>query len=306
MANGYENKVDIKLYKRLVAFFKPYKVELIIAIIITVIGTLTILAPPLVYQHAIDEYIMNQDMSPQDRFSGVVLMLIVYLVVLVIDFLFKFFKGYVTAKIGQKAIRDLRLSVFRHLQKLSLKWYDKNPIGRIMTRVTNDIEALNDMFTQGVITIAGDLFMILGIIIVLMTLNFKLALWTFAVLPLLFIVSFIFRIKVRKNLLVVRSLVAKLNAFTQENLSGIHIIKLFNRQKENFDQFKEINKDHTESWIKNVILYSFYFPAVEIISSMAIALIIWSASNQILSEETTFGIVFTFIIYAQMFFSAHK
>ncbi|MCB0278704.1 MAG: ABC transporter ATP-binding protein [Calditrichaeota bacterium] len=297
-----DSKVDIKLYKRLVAFFKPYKAELIFSILITIIGTLTILAPPLVFQYAIDEYIVKDTLSPEARFSGVLMMLAVYFVVLIIDFAFKFYKGYITAKLGQRAIRDLRQTVFSHLQQLSLKWYDKNPIGRIMTRVTNDIEALNDMFTQGVITIAGDFFMILGIIIVLLVLNLKMALWTFAVLPLLFVISFIFRINVRKNLLVVRSLVAKLNAFTQENLSGIHIIKLFNRQKENFAQFKQINKDHTESWIKNVILYSFYFPAVEIISSIAIALIIWNASDQLIDGETSFGVVFTFIIYAQMFF----
>jgi ATP-binding cassette, subfamily B, multidrug efflux pump len=296
------NKVDFKLYQRLLQYFKPYKTELIFAFLVTIISALSALTPPYIVKYTIDNFITNNEILKDERLQSLIIMLIVYLAFLLVDFLLKFLKGYLTGKVGQKAIRDLRINVFSHLQSLSLRYYDKNPIGRLMTRVTNDVEALNDMFTQGVVTIFGDLFMIIGIVAALVTINAKLALWTFSVLPLLFIISFIFRINVRKNLLVVRSLVAKLNAFMQEHITGILIVKLFNRNEQTFDKFKTINKDHTDSWIKNVQLYSLYFPTVELISSIAIALIIWNSSLQVQNSEVSFGTIVLFIQMAQMFF----
>ena len=302
MKKNKTTKVDFKLYQRLLQYFKPYRSELIIAFLATIISALSALAPPYIVKYTIDSFITNNDLLRDERIQSLVIMLIIYLGFLLLDFLLKFLKGFLTGKVGQKAIRDLRINVFSHLQSLSLRYYDKNPIGRLMTRVTNDIEALNDMFTQGVVTIFGDLFMILGIVVALLVINTKLALWTFSVLPLLFIISFIFRINVRKNLLVVRSLVAKLNAFMQEHITGILIVKLFNRNEKTFDTFKSINNEHKNSWIKNVQLYSLYFPTVELISSIAIALIIWNSSSQIQNSELSFGTIVLFIQMAQMFF----
>lgn len=294
--------IDSALFRRLLSYFKPYTKELIVAFGFTVIGALIALLPPLVTKTAIDNYITDTSLPDTERLDGVVLMILVFFGVLLLDFCFRFSKEFLTGRIGQKAIRDIRVHVFKHFQTLSLRYFDTNPIGRLMTRVTNDIEALNAMFTQGVVTIFGDLFMILGIVGTLIYINVNMALWTFSVLPFLFIISFIFRRNVRKNLTIVRALVAKLNAYMQENLTGMHIVKLFNREKENFASFKEINGEHTRAWVKNVSLYSLYFPAVELVSSVAVALIIWNAAGQMLGDETTFGTIVLFIQMAQMFF----
>jgi ATP-binding cassette subfamily B protein len=297
-----KKKIDSHLFKRLLSYFKPYTKELIVAFFFTIVGSFIALLPPLVTKTAIDDYITNTALSKTDRLDGVVYMILLFFAVLLVDFCFRFLKEFLTGRIGQKAIRDIRIHVFKHFQTLSLKYFDTNPIGRLMTRVTNDIEALNAMFTQGVVTIFGDLFMILGIVGLLIYINPELALWTFSVLPLLFIISFIFRLNVRKNLTLVRSLVAKLNAYMQENLTGMHIVKLFNREKQNLNSFKKINKEHTDAWVKNVTLYSLYFPTVELVSSVAVALIIWNAAGQMLSAETSFGTIVLFIQMAQMFF----
>ena len=302
MENRSNNKIDFNLFRRLLAYFKPYKVEFVLGFFVTLVGAGTAILPPFVVKYGIDEYITNESIATTDRFDGVALIVLVFLGALILNFYFMYLKGYVTAKLGQKAIRDLRIDVFKHFQKLSLKYFDSNPIGRLMTRVTNDIEALNSMFTQGVVTIFGDIFMILGIVISLILINPTMAMWTFSVLPILFIVSMIFRINVRKNLTKVRALVAQLNAFIQEHVTGMQIVKLFNQEKENVEEFEELNKKHTDAWIENVMLYSVYFPTVEFVSSIAIALIIWNAGFQIQDGATTYGTIVLFVQMAQMFF----
>jgi len=297
-----KNKLDYNLFLRLLAYFKPYKLEFSFGFIITFISAGTALLAPFITKYTIDEYITNQALTNEDRLDGVALMLVAFLGALLLDFYLRFLKGYITGKLGQKAIRDLRIDVFKHFQKLSLKYYDTNPIGKLMTRVTNDIEALNSMFTQGVVTIFGDIFMILGIVISLVLINAQMAFWTFSVLPILFIISMIFRVNVRKNLTKVRALVAQLNAFMQEHITGMHIVKVFNQEKENINEFEALNLKHTKSWIHNVKLYSIYFPAVELVSASAIALIIWNAGIQIQDGAATYGTIVLFVQMAQMFF----
>jgi ATP-binding cassette subfamily B multidrug efflux pump len=297
-----KKSIDFNLFKRLLAYFKPYKAEFIFGFLTTLIGAGTALLPPFITKYAIDEYITNDVLTTLERFDGISMMVFIFIGSLFLNFYMMYIKGYVTAKLGQKAIRDLRINVFAHLQRLSLKYFDSNPIGTLMTRVTNDIEALNSMFTQGVVTIFGDIFMILGIVISLVVINPTMAMWTFSVLPLLFIISFIFRINVRKNLTKVRALVAELNAFIQENVTGMQIVKLFNQEKQNVTSFEKLNQKHTSAWVENVMLYSVYFPTVELVSSIAIAFIIWNAGFQVQNNAVTYGTIVLFIQMAQMFF----
>jgi ATP-binding cassette subfamily B protein len=297
-----KKNIDFHLFKRLMSYFKPYYGLFLFGIFLTILAAFAAIAPPLIIKYGIDDFVTNRTLSSGERVNGIFFVASIYVGMLIVDAFLRFLKSYVTGVLGQKAIRDIRVKVFSHIQTLSLRFFDKNPIGRLITRVTNDIEALNEMFTQGVVTIFGDLFMILGIVIILILVNFELALWTFSVLPFLFMISFVFRHHVRKNLIVVRNLVSQLNSFIQENLTGMHIIKIFHREKENIKEFRELNQGHTTAWINNVVLYSIYFPAVELISAVAIALIVWNSGVQMLEGLTSFGTIVLFIQMANRFF----
>jgi ABC-type multidrug transport system fused ATPase/permease subunit len=230
------------------------------------------------------------------------MILALYITVLIFIFATQYAQIYVTQFLGQRVMYDLRSQIFRHLQKLSLSFFDKNPVGRLMTRVTSDVESLNQMFTQGVVSIFGDLFLLAGIMIVMMYINLKLALWTFSVIPLLFLITVVFKHKVRVAFRNIRLWLAKINSYLQENITGMSIVQVFNREDKNYDQFKEINLEHTRAHIKTVSYYAIFFPAIEIVSSIAIAIVIWKGGLLKLGEDVSFGVLVAFIGYAQMFF----
>ena len=197
---------------------------------------------------------------------------------------------------------DIRSKIFRHIHSLSLSFFDKNPVGRLMTRVTSDVEALNQMFTQGIVSIFGDIFLLLGIMIALFYMDARLALWVLTVVPVLFLISILFRIRVRNAFRRIRKWVAQINTYVQENITGMQIVQIFNRADRNFKSFSEINFEHTRAHIKTVFYFALFYPAVELVSAFAIALVIWRGGIFKLEGLTTFGALVAFIQYAQMFF----
>jgi len=287
---------DSILMKRLLSFTKPYKKLIFFGIFLTLLASFLQLAGPVLTKKAIDDHIRVNDTN------GLYLILIIYVIVLIFLFITQYLQIYATQYFGQKLMYDIRSKVFTHIQFLSLRFFDKNPVGRLMTRVTSDIESLNQMFTQGIVTIFGDIFLLVGIIGTLLYLNFKLALWTFSVIPILFLITFVFRSKVREGFRNIRKWLARINSYMQENITGMSIIQIFNRTRKNYDQFAAINYKHTESHVKTVFYYALFYPAIELVSAVAIALVIWRGGIYKLEDIATFGALVAFIQYAQMFF----
>ena len=290
------NVYDARLMRRILKYARPYKKLMFGGVLLTLLASFLQLVGPYLTKIVIDDYIAIKDLS------GLYLILIIYLVVLVLVFITQFTQIYVTQYFGQRLMYDIRAKIFSHLQTLSFKFFDRNPVGRLMTRVTSDVESLNQMFTQGIVTIFGDIFLITGIIITLLYLDFRLALWTFAVVPILFILTFIFRARVREAFRNIRKWLARINSYLQENLTGMSVVQVFNRTQKNYKQFEEINKEHTRAHVKTVFYFALFYPAIELVSSVALAVVIWRGGIYKLEGVTTFGALVAFIQYAQMFF----
>src|SRR5437764_6017240 len=203
---------------------------------------------------------------------------------------------------GQKVMFDLRSQIFRHLQRMHIGFFDKNPVGRLVTRVTSDVDAFNEMFTAGVVSIFEDVFVLLGILVIMLRMNWKLALITFAVLPLIFWATQVFRDKVRDSYRRIRVAIARINAYLQEHVSGMMVLQLFNREKRAFQKFSDVNRSHMEAFKDAILAYALYYPVVEILSSIAVACIIWFGGLDVIRRVTTLGVLVAFMQYAQRFF----
>src|SRR2546427_728538 len=197
---------------------------------------------------------------------------------------------------------DIRMELYAHLQRLDLKYYDRNPVGRLMTRVTSDVDVLNDLFTSGVVTIFGDVFTLVGIMAVMLWMNWRLALVAFAVLPLIALVTQWFRRHVRESYRIVRGWIARINAFLQENITGMSTVQMFRREALNFSRFDDIDRKHRDANIESIFYYALFYPAVEAVSALASALIIWYGGGMVLRSTLTLGALVAFLQYAQRFF----
>ena len=225
-----------------------------------------------------------------------------YVGILIFTFTLEFIQTYLMQWTGQKVMFDLRSQIFRHLQHMHVGFFDKNPVGRLVTRVTTDVDALNEMFTAGVVSIFEDVFVLAGIIAIMMKMNWKLALITFAVLPLIVYATKIFRDKVRDSYRRIRTAIARINAYLQEAVSGMLVLQLFNREKRAFNKFSDINASHMEAFKDAIMAYAVYYPVVEILSAIAIASIIWFGGNDVIRRVATLGVLVAFMQYAQRFF----
>jgi len=287
---------DWKITRRLLQYTKPYKWRLIFSIFLLITTALLELAGPLLTKHAIDVDIANKDLQ------GLTLTAAAFFALLIFGLVTHFYQIYNTRLIGQKAVYDLRLQVFSHLQKLSVSYYDRHPVGRLMTRVTSDVSALDEMFSSGVVAVFGDFFTILGIVGIMLALNWKLALATFIVLPLVFYTSFIFRQKSRDSFRNIRLRVAKINSFMNENIAGMMVTQLFNLQKRNNDKFSILNEEYTQAQLKTIFYFAVFFPVIELLSSISVALIIGYGGKMILGGMLTLGGLVAFIQYSERFF----
>lgn len=289
-------EIDPKILRRLLSFFRPYKKYIVIATVLTItISALAALRPRLT-PIAIDEKIANNDLP------GLQTIVLIMLGTLVFQGVIQYVMTYLTSWIGQKIIFDLRRKIFRHILTLDLKFFDKNPIGRIVTRVTGDVEVLFEVFSSGLVTAFGDIFLIIWILFFMFDLDVKLTFVMLAVLPVLMYATSIFRKKVRESYRRIRILVAKLNSFIQEHISGISIVQYFAKEKSTIDEFEKINREHTEQNKKSVFYYAVFFPIVELIGALAVGLIIWYGGGQVVQNAVSIGVIVSFIQFTEMFF----
>ena len=323
---------DSRLMRRLLTYLRPYKVQTTVALAAIVLKALAEGVGPFLVKVEIDKYLVQPHHSAGflDRFlstspyRGIAQLGGIYASIIALSFVLEFAQTYFMQWTGQKVMFDLRSQIFRHLQHMHVGFYDKNPVGRLVTRVTTDVDALNELFTSGVVSIFEDIFVLAGIITIMTMMNWKLALITFAVLPLIIYATQVFRIKVRDSYRRIRTAIARINSHLQEHVSGMTVLQLFNRERRAYDRFSEVNDAHREAYKDAILAHAIYYPVVEILSSVAIATVIWFGGNQVLHfvmtrtvslglakgwpqfqllpTLTTLGVLVAFMQYAQRFF----
>src|SRR5438128_8490410 len=282
--------------RRLLRYLRPYWRHVAVAFVAIIAGAAASLAQPYLIKIAIDHYIGAGRLEGLDRLAWL------YFAILVAAFASEYLQTWMMQFTGQRIMFDLRMEIYRHLQRLDLRFYDRNPVGRLMTRVTSDVDVLNDLFTSGVVTVVGDIFTLGGIMGVMLWMNWRLALVAFAVLPLIVIVAQWFRRNVRDSYRVVRGWIARINAFLQENITGMATVQLFRREPLNFTRFDEIDRKHRDANIESIFYYAVFYPAIEAVSSLASALIIWYGGASVMSGTLTLGALAAFLQYSQRFF----
>jgi ATP-binding cassette subfamily B protein len=287
---------DADLTRRLLAYVRPYRKRVAVAIVLLIAGAAVEMAPPYLTKLAIDEAIPAGDLG----FLGLLVAIMVGS--LAAGFLLEYLQLLLTTWIGRRVMYDLRLQLFTHLQQLSLRFFDVNPVGRLMTRVTNDVETLNELFSSGVVTVFGDVFTVIFIVAAMLLLDWRLALVTFIVLPFVFAVAFVFRGLIRKVSWEIRVRLARINAFLQERLTGMRVVQLFGQEANNARRFEEINRDHLDVNLRSITYYAAFFPIIEVLTSIAFALILWYGGLHTLEGTMTVGLVAAFLQYARRFF----
>ena len=296
---------DRKLARRLLRFLGPYKKEVALSVVLLAAIAALEISGPYLTKVAIDTYVKpvaGGGFLPAEASQGLLEIGIAYVAVLIAAFALRYFQSYMMSMVGQRAMRDLRIAVFRHLGTLSPSYYDTRPVGQILTRVTQDVAVLNELFSQGVVAVLGDLFILFGIIGAMLWLDWRLALVTLTTVPLLIVATMVFRAKVRVSYRRVRSRVARINAFLQEHLQGLDVLKFFNAEHKEMRKFDKANSDHYEAHVQNIFYYAVFFPSVEVIGALSIALILWYGGGGILAGAVTFGVVVAFIQYAERFY----
>ena len=281
---------DGRLMARLLKYLRPYRWQVAIALLSIILKSFADVLGPYLTKVAIDRYLAPADgsssgfwnwLSPH-AITGIAQIAAIYVGLLVFSFLLEFLQTYFMQWTGQKVMFDLRRQIFRHLQRLHVAFFDKNPVGRLVTRVTTDVDALNEMFTSGVVSIFEDLFVLFGILGVMLCMNWKLALITFAVLPFIVYSTKIFRDRVRDSYRRIRVAIARINSYLQEHISGMVVLQLFNRERKAYDRFSEINRSHMDAFKDAIMAYSVYYPVVEILSAIAIACVIWFGGGDVM------------------------
>jgi ATP-binding cassette subfamily B multidrug efflux pump len=287
---------DARLMRRLLGYLRPYRAAVALALVAIVGYSLLQLAPPYLTKVVIDRYI------PASDTAGVAGIAVLYVAVLAASFVLEYLQVWTMQATGQRVMFDLRMQVFTHLQRLDLRFYDRNPVGRLMTRVTSDIDVLNELFTSGVVSVFGDLFTLAGIMIVLLWMDWRLALVAFSVLPLIALVTQWFRVNVRASYRTVRMWVARINAFLQERLTGMATVQLFRREQKDFEAFDAINRAHRDANVQSIFYYAVFYPAIELVSALAASLIIWVGGGWVADGALTLGSLVAFLQYSQRFF----
>jgi ATP-binding cassette, subfamily B, multidrug efflux pump len=310
MSNLHEEEAlgkayDSRLMRRLLQYMKPYKWRVALALVMVAIVTPLELAPPLIFQKGIDNYFVPELkglITEGSAWSGIGWLSLLLLAVLVFDFLAQYIQIRIMQRVGQQTMYDMRREIFGHMQRLPMSYFDRNPVGRLVTRVTTDVDALNDLFAAGVVTMINDFFLLVVMAVLLFKIDRRLALDTLAVLPGILIVTMIFRRFVRDANRRIRTAIARINAFLQEYISGMSVVQLFNRERKAMDEFEKRNRDNMLAWRDAILAYALFYPAVEFLSFATIALIYWSGGNRILSGGLTLGVLTAFTMFAQRFF----
>jgi ATP-binding cassette subfamily B protein len=287
---------DARLMRRLLVYLRPHRVAVAWAAIAILGGSLVELAQPWITQQAIDRYIATGDRA------GLTRMVLFFLALLGVGFLLEFAQTAILQLTGQRIMHRMRMQVYQHLQRLDLAYYDRNPVGRLMTRVTTDVDALNDLFASGVVTVFGDLLVLVGIMAAMLAMNWRLALVAFAVLPLIGWATLWFRRHVRESYRQVRGLIARVNAFLQEHLSGVSTVQLFAQERGAFTRFDAINRQHRDVNIASIFYYAVFYPIIEILAALSGALIIWVGGGWAQEGVVSVGVLVAFLQYSRRFF----
>ena len=295
-ADGGGRGYDAKLLRRLLAYVRPYRWWTLAAVLLLMSQSVLALIGPRLTEHALDVAIPRHDLGLLGLLTGL------YVATLAADFVVEYGGTLLTSYIGQRVMYDLRVQIFEHLQRLSISYFDRNPVGRLMTRVTSDVETLNELFSSGVVTIFGDAFTLVAIMAMMLLIDVKLALVTFAVIPLVWLTARIFRRRVRQAFSDIRVRLARLNAFLQERLSGMRVVQLFGREEDMARRFGALNRDHLEAHLRSITIYAVFFPAVEVLTAVAMALLLWYGGLRVLDGTLTVGILAAFIQYTRRFF----
>jgi ATP-binding cassette subfamily B protein len=287
---------DSRLMRRLITYLRPYRKAVAVAFVLILLESVLEIAFPWLIKIAIDDYIAVNNMS------GLAWLAAIFVVLLIAKFLTSSFQTYILQNTGQKIMYDMRMEVFGHFQGLSASFYDRNPVGRLITRVITDVDVLNEMFSAGIVSIFGDILVLAGITVAILVMNWQLGLVTLSVVPLIAIATAIFRLKARDSYRRVRIAIAKINAFLQEHITGMAVVQLYNREEKSFKKFDRINQEHLNAHLDGILAYSWFYPVIELLSSIALALIIWYGGGQIISGTLTLGALVAFIQYSRRFF----
>jgi len=289
-------RYDAALLRRLVGYLRPYRGLTAGAITLLLAQSVLALIGPRLTEHALDVAIPKHDLGLLGLLAGL------YLATLLADLVVEYGGTLLTTYIGQRVMYDLRMQIFGHLQRLSISYFDRHAVGRLMTRVTSDVETLNELFSSGVVTIFGDAFTLVAIMGMMLAIDLRLALVTFGVIPLVWLTARIFRRRVREAFSDIRVRLARLNAFLQERLSGMRVVQLFGREEDTARRFGALNLEHLEAHLRSITIYAVFFPAVEVLTAVAMALLLWYGGLRVLDGTLTVGVLAAFIQYTRRFF----
>lgn len=293
---------DIKIMKRLLTYAKPYWLYIFIAAVGILLVTASNLLRPYLVQKAIDNYINNPNIPKAEAINGVTHIGILYLIIITVAFIINYGQIYLIQYTGQKIIFNLRQQIFEHLQSLSLSFFDKNPVGRLVTRVTNDTDTLNEMYTSVIANLFNDIFIIFGIIIAMVSYNVKLALISLSTTPLIIVGMYIYRKLASQAYRLVRVRLARINAFLSEHISGMKIVQLFVTEHKKSKEFEKINKDYYDANMRQLTIFAIFRPSMDVIYSLTLALLIWYGGKDIISHKVEFGVLYAFVNYLQQLF----
>jgi ATP-binding cassette, subfamily B, multidrug efflux pump len=319
MADGlHEEEVlgkayDARLMRRLLAYLRPYRRVVFFALIAIFFYGLLQAVPPYLLKVEIDRYLdptkhhqvpqfLAHFLSHNPRVGILQIAFAIFLPTVLLTFILQFAQTFAMQLVGQKVMYDLRKQIFGHLQRLQMGFFDRNPVGRLVTRVTTDVDVLNDLFASGVVAVFGDFFTLVSIMVVMLKLDWRLALLTFSVLPLIVLVTAAFRKAVRESYRRIRLAIARINAYLQEHLTGMAVLQLFNREERSFEEFEKINRAHMKAYKDSILAYGLFYPAVEFLGVLAIAVILYKGGGMVLGGVVTIGTAIAFIQYSQRFF----
>lgn len=294
--DALEQGYDSALLRRLLRYLRPYRGLTALAVLLLLAGAGLALVGPVLTQRALDVAIPRHDIGLLGTLAAV------YLAALLVEFVIEYGQTFLTAYVGQRVMYDLRMQIFEHLQRLSISYFDRNPVGRLMTRVTSDVETLNELFSSGVVTVFGDVFTLLAIMTMMLAIDWQLALVTFSVIPLVWLTASIFRKRVREAFRDIRLRLARLNAYLQERLSGMRVVQLFGRERDSAARFAQLNREHLDAHLRSITIYAVFFPVVEVLTAVAMALLLYYGGLRTVSGSLTVGVLAAFIQLTRRFF----
>jgi ATP-binding cassette subfamily B multidrug efflux pump len=291
-----DKSYDATLLRRLLVYLRPYRGLALLAVLLLFMSAGLALVGPLLTQRALDVAIPRHDMGLLGTFA------VVFLAALLLEFVVEYGQTLLTTYIGQRVMYDLRMQIFGHLQRLSISFFDRNPVGRLMTRVTSDVETLNELFSSGLVTVFGDVFTLIAIMTMMLVVDWRLALVTFSVIPLVWLTAMVFRRRVREAFRDIRTRLARLNAYLQERLSGMRVVQLFGREADSAARFGALNREHLEAHLRSITIYAVFFPVVEVLTAVAMALLLYYGGLRTIHGTLTVGVLAAFIQLTRRFF----